>query len=790
MTVTKGRGRGSRNNNASNVGSSANVKVSRSNNWSYIDMGSVAELYANLQAEFALSGGEVSSSLQSVPGANEQTRIQADIGTLLTHIENRLATCNEELAKVKRIGDIVEEERLRRKKKIKRENGEAVDVEDDISTSAGVETTTDSREKSNEPDRRDDSSSSISKVKREDDESGATVKRSGKSAKSTADDAMGVDEDDDHADSNRKKDEDSDKTNGGISRSDIKRAESVDSEPDLPLADEVMARSRAAGSSDGSSSDERTHTKNEPETPPLKLAPVSKNYYDPGTPRHSATDFAEIQASSIAALKLFDESITVDSEGNPVNDVEVLRKKYGVASFPESNLKDLLPGEIPDEDFTRAKPANQVQFSTFATFIEPFFRPLTEEDISFLKHKSVGLDGTYTRSIASPYLIPPLGPLYSDTWADEDGQIANTYSLSPPPSGSFEKALFKGSGSSEAINEDTLDAPFPKVSLGPLASRLLSALLREPGEYDTEVKEEDEPKIKSEDDTVTNNSTTTSSPSALVSAPASANTTLTTIATSTATSLNATPSKPASSLIEPAKYTNVKADYVDLDDRLKREFRYVGILDVNLLRKEDKNKKRLNGTSETNGSAGNAANGSSTTVAAIADDDEASFEMYWANGTEDDEICYEIRKLQKKFRQVTKINQACKRILLPIVQEQMAYQEYTQILEDLDKQVDQAYAKRMRNMPKGKKKKGFAANLSNSAGGSTPNSSGPEKPPSYKPLLEKRLRWIEKIGSYFKPPEIMKRTPTESIFANIQIDDDDDDADAGDDDDDMYSMTL
>jgi len=64
-----------------------------------------------------------------------------------------------------------------------------------------------------------------------------------------------------------------------------------------------------------------------------------------------------------------------------------------VADYPHDDLHHLTPGTPPDRDFSNAKPSNQVSANTFQTWVEPFIRPLTEEDLSFLKDK-VSLPGS------------------------------------------------------------------------------------------------------------------------------------------------------------------------------------------------------------------------------------------------------------------------------------------------------------------------------------------------------------------------------------------------------------
>ena len=107
--------------------------------------------------------------------------------------------------------------------------------------------------------------------------------------------------------------------------------------------------------------------------------------------------------------------------------------------------------------------------------------------------------------------------------------------------------------------------------------------------------------------------------------------------------------------------------------------------------------------------------------------------------------------MQNELREVSSRNRANKRKLFPIVQDSIAYQEYSTILEDLDKQVDQAFMKRSRG--KGKKKKIDA----NAPQQQAVNS-------GLRALLEKRRRWIDSIGKLFPPPEIMKREPSELVL--------------------------
>lgn len=72
---------------------------------------------------------------------------------------------------------------------------------------------------------------------------------------------------------------------------------------------------------------------------------------------------------------------------------EEKKEIYSVARFPTKDLKELIAGTPPDKDFSNTKPTNQVSANTFAAYIEPYVRPLTEEDIGFLREKVSKLGG-------------------------------------------------------------------------------------------------------------------------------------------------------------------------------------------------------------------------------------------------------------------------------------------------------------------------------------------------------------------------------------------------------------
>lgn len=488
-----------------------------------------------------------------------------------------------------------------------------------------------------------------------------------------------------------------------------------------------------------------------------------------------------LPAEAIAKLGLFSES----NNGLETHGKEYLKKKYGVASYPENDLYDLLPGPIPNTDFSKNKPpSNQVQFTTFQSYIESFFRPFVPEDIDFLKEKYVipaigGFDEKLNNydPATTPFLIPKLGPFYADLWTAADLSLANKISSPSPYQQGPDSYLPKGS--IDNLSDDKLYTE--DISCGPLSSRLLSAILcnNESGELAGD-------DIKTEDN-FNNDDELTSSP---VPQP-------TDIDVATQLDLNN----------ESYKLTSEKSDFHSIEERLKRELKYIGIF-MNLPNGKKKNVNDSNddnaasnsingdtsadgndgtgsgtGTGDINnggGSEGPGGNGEGSGDGShIIDNDE------WIKNREDDEVCAELRALQRELQETYKRNRQNKKKLIPIVDDQLAFQEYCTILEDLDKQVDQAYIKRLR--VKNKKKKGHAHSSSNAA--STPGATGAGSSESaaglqqtvnsgLRSLLDKRSKWINNIGKLFKSPELMKRAPVESVLSGaIESDDEADDED-------------
>lgn len=138
---------------------------------------------------------------------------------------------------------------------------------------------------------------------------------------------------------------------------------------------------------------------------------------------------------------------------------EERKEIYSVAVFPPSNLHDKIAGLPPDKDFSNAKPATQVNAGVFANYVEPYIRPLTEEDVAFLKERGDRI---------GPFVLPRRGQRhYKEIWSEEDGAMHIDSNADRP-------ATNIPRGAAEDVMDDVLESEH--VSAGPLVSRLLATL--------------------------------------------------------------------------------------------------------------------------------------------------------------------------------------------------------------------------------------------------------------------------------------------------------------------------
>ncbi|KAF9883802.1 Transcriptional regulator [Aspergillus nanangensis] len=170
----------------------------------------------------------------------------------------------------------------------------------------------------------------------------------------------------------------------------------------------------------------------------------------------------QIQVFGSNPLKFDDPTIYHIRDVTPDMTDDERKNIYCVSRFPHSDLSHMMAGIAPDRDFSNSKPTNQVNANTFLSYIEPYTRPLTEEDIAFLKEKG---------DRATPFIMPRRGKKhYNEIWTEEDGLMSTDQA-----NGDKERLpLNQGRGNIDQLTDDTAETD--KVSVGPLVSRLYSLL--------------------------------------------------------------------------------------------------------------------------------------------------------------------------------------------------------------------------------------------------------------------------------------------------------------------------
>ncbi|KAK4444315.1 putative transcriptional adapter 3 [Podospora aff. communis PSN243] len=403
---------------------------------------------------------------------------------------------------------------------------------------------------------------------------------------------------------------------------------------------------------------------------------------------------------------------------------EEKREIYSVATYPKSDLADIIAGDPPDKDFSSAKPSNQINFSTFSSYIDPYFRPFTEEDLAFLRERG---------DRATPFVMPKRGKKhYSEIWAEEDGAM----SIDSSPLGRDRLPPNQPRGSIENMDDDVAETD--KLSVGPLLSRLLQAMRpehRAPPAEDKAVNG-----VNGDGDVSMNGvaSFDFSFDTSVGTPAASGSQAQVNGANGLSNGINGTNGTPVGpngeQALPPAtfmpesnseswkKASHPKLDYSQVDERIKQELRHIGFLP--LLPHDPSN------------------------PGAAPQPDPATAADY--DGHYDDEVAARLRLLQARLREQVLLNGARKARLTDLVKERMAHQEYQTILEDLDTQVQAAYLKRTRTM--GKKPKKARPGAAAAAAPGLAAAAGMARPgigDLTKTLMERRRRWIESIGTVF-----------------------------------------
>lgn len=130
------------------------------------------------------------------------------------------------------------------------------------------------------------------------------------------------------------------------------------------------------------------------------------------------------------------------------------------------------PADV-QEDFSKSRvPSSQVQVTTFYTSIEPWLRPIKEEDIGFLEYAGDDIE---------PFVMPKLGRHYTEVWEEED---VKAYGCPLPGTAAMRAAARShpatSSGPLPRWEPSTLsdsDAVTEERGHGPLTERLITALI-------------------------------------------------------------------------------------------------------------------------------------------------------------------------------------------------------------------------------------------------------------------------------------------------------------------------
>ncbi|RXW21811.1 hypothetical protein EST38_g4036 [Candolleomyces aberdarensis] len=116
-------------------------------------------------------------------------------------------------------------------------------------------------------------------------------------------------------------------------------------------------------------------------------------------------------------------------------------------------------------DFSKMKPPAQTGISTFYSSVEPYLRPISEEDLGFLE---------YTGDEVEPFVMPKLGVHYLELWEEQDaGGYPNVHKTKEAPASAF--VAPKPTWDPSTLMEQDLITE--EKGHGPLTERVISALL-------------------------------------------------------------------------------------------------------------------------------------------------------------------------------------------------------------------------------------------------------------------------------------------------------------------------
>ncbi|KAK7438446.1 Transcriptional regulator [Stygiomarasmius scandens] len=355
------------------------------------------------------------------------------------------------------------------------------------------------------------------------------------------------------------------------------------------------------------------------------------------------------------------------------------------------------------EDFSKLKPPSQTAVTTFYSSIEPYIRPIKEEDLGWLE---------YTADELEPFVMPRLGKYYLDQWEDDDARIARglprdalSSSSSGDPSTSAAPQAFVAP--EPKWDPSTLSEPdllVEEKGHGPLTERLISALLP--------MENHQWKGVKAAED--------------------------------------AMEGRPGGS--GAAASRKEKMNVSDLEVRIRDTMRFHGLL------------------------------------GGIPD---------YSNKV-DDPIATALRHAQNELRTVLATNKARKLRLAKIARQRLAYQEYVENRDAIDRNITNTFNKLQKKdapkvVKKKKKDRGSMENL-NGLNGDTNGTAEPTGPPppcpaalglgpdeenrlvvsdTLKELVRVRREWVDTVGGFFEEregenPGLIIGFPKESVYEGIE----------------------
>lgn len=293
----------------------------------------------------------------------------------------------------------------------------------------------------------------------------------------------------------------------------------------------------------------------------------------------------------------------------------------GAATGTPSSTSNGVGQGQKDLSAIKSKVPNQIPINVFWNYVEPFFKPIDEDDLKFLDDPSHVMD-------VAPFVIPPLGLHYEKIWYEQYGYVV--------PGGDSSKR-----DASRPINDQQNQIQ--------LRDRLLSALIDKEAQFSDNFEDEE----YGDEDVL------------MTPAPIAEN------------------------------------EIVHLDDRLRSSLSELGFTDLTSSRDYQEN----------------------------------------------DEICVEMRSVQRQLREQIVINQYRKKRLAEFIRTKLASQEFYSLIGDLDKQVDGIFQRRIKNAKKKKtapaSKQLPIANDSNSSLSTILSSSANEIPSEATQCLENRRKLLD-----------------------------------------------